>query len=207
MDIRHYFNIEIDKSDKCDKSDKSDKSVKCDKYDKSINVYTDGSAFNNGSKTKIQKGGIGVYFGDNCQNIQHISEKLFGKITNNIAELKACIKAITIIINNSDFDNRKIKIYTDSKYVIDSITKWSINWKKHEWQKYNIRKKKYDPIKNKELIIELYNYYNKYNIEFIYIKAHTNEPINKTSQEYKHWYGNKMADKLAVNASKLFFTN
>ena len=38
------------------------------------------------------------------------------------------------------------------------------------------------------------------NIKFIHVKAHTKEPINKDSQEYFIWYGNYMADKLAVNA-------
>ena len=224
MDIRHYFNtntnketiiykniidiekpkIDIEKS-KIDiekpKIEISKSKRKSKSKNKIYEVYTDGSAFNNGSKTKLQRGGIGIYFGENENNI---SEKLYGKITNNIAELKACIKAITIIISKLEFDNKsKIYIYSDSKYVIDSITKWCYSWEKNNWHRYNNKKKKQEPIKNKDLIVELFNYYKKYNIKIIHVKAHGTEPLDKKSIEYKHYYGNKIADKLAVCASNL----
>jgi ribonuclease HI len=218
MDITHYFNTNTNKEtktninnsklDKCNSKLNKDNSnsnlypneIYIDKS-KLYEVYTDGSAFNNGSKTKLQKGGIGIYFGENENNI---SEKLYGKITNNIAELKACIKAITIIISKLEFDNKsKIYIYSDSKYVIDSITKWCYSWEKNNWHRYNNKKKKQEPIKNKDLIVELFNYYKKYNIKIIHVKAHGTEPLDKKSIEYKHYYGNKIADKLAVCASNL----
>ena len=59
---------------------------------------------------------------------------------------------------------------------------------------------KYLLASNKELIIKLYNYYNEYKIKFIHVKAHTSEP--KDHLLYDIWYGNKMADKLATDASK-----
>ena len=124
------------------------------------------------------------------------------KITNNIAEIKACITAIINITNNKMYNNNTIKIYSDSTYVINSITIWCKNWEKNNWQKYNKKKKQKENIKNKDLIITLYNLYNKYNIIFTHIKAHCIEPLNKKSLEYKLWFGNKIADKLAVKASK-----
>ena len=83
------------------------------------------------------------------------------------------------------------------------MTKWACNWEKNNWQKYDFRKKKNKPILNKELIEELYKLYKSHNIKFNHVKAHKLQPSNKNSIEYKHWYGNKMADKLATNASKL----
>ena len=117
-----------------------------------MNIYTDGATSNNQTK-KLRRGGIGVYFGH--EDERNISMEIKENPTNQRMELTACIKALEIS-NNSD-----INIYTDSKYVIDSITKWSINWKKHEWQKYNIRKKKYVPIKiddkRKEYFVNTFN--------------------------------------------------
>ena len=47
----------------------------------------------------------------------------------------------------------------------------------------------------------LWKYYNKYLIQLIHIKSHQPEPVDKNSYEYKIWYGNDIADKLAVMAS------
>jgi ribonuclease HI len=163
----------------------------------SITIFTDGSSLNNGQKNKYQSGGIGIYIEDTKECI---SEKLIGKITNNIAELKACIKGIQVIMNRENYNNEVIKIYSDSEYVINSMTKWATTWKKNDWKKYDKKKGKVE-IKNKDLIIELYTLYNKYPITFIHTKAHGAKPSMQNTKEYKIWYGNYMADKLAVEAS------
>ena len=65
--------------------------------------------------------------------------------------------------------------------------------------RYNPKKKRKEPVKNKELIKEIKELYDEYNIEIIHTKAHQTEPknIEKTSQEYLEWFGNNEADKLA----------
>ena len=194
MDIRKYFKI-IPNEEKEKEKEVSD-IYKVEKG--SITIFTDGSSLNNGQKHKYQSGGIGVYFEDTKETI---SEKLTGKITNNIAELKACIKGILSLINRDNYNNNTIIIYSDSEYVIKSMTQWASTWKKNDWKKYDKRKKGKVEIKNKDLIIELYTLYNKYPITFIHTKAHGVKPYEEKSNEYKIWYGNYMADKLAVEAS------
>jgi ribonuclease HI len=162
--------------------------------DNMFEAFTDGSTFNNGKKNKIQFGGIGIYF----PNDKHlnISECLYGKITNNIAELKAIIRAIDYFINHNNYSSEKqIYIYSDSEYTINCVIKWSKTWEKNGWKK---RDKK--DVCNKDLIIKLYNYYKKYKIKFIHVKAHTKEP--KDLILHQIWYGNMMADKLATESSK-----
>ena len=66
-----------------------------------------------------------------------------------------------------------------------------------------IKVKNMVPIKNKELVIELYNLYNKYPIRFKHVKSHQRKPLNENSEEYFEWYGNMMADKLAKNSISL----
>ena len=163
--------------------------------DNIIEVFTDGSTFNNGQKNKVKFGGIGVYFNNNIY--PSISESLYGKITNNIAELKAIITAIDYIINLKEYDKNKTKIhiYSDSEYTINCILKWGKSWEQNGWVKKDKKE-----ISNKDLIIKLYNYYNKHKIKFIHVRSHTIEP--KEPILHKIWYGNKMADKLATDSSK-----
>ena len=190
-DIRNYFKVIPNEK-------KKNKELSESFENNSITIFTDGSSLNNGQKNKYQAGGIGIYFEDTKEMI---SEKLTGKITNNIAELKACIKAIKEAIKRTDYNNNTIIIYSDSEYVINSITKWAVTWKKNDWKKYDKKRKGKAEIKNKDLIVELYTLYNTYPITFIHTKAHGKKPCMKNVKEYKVWYGNYIADKLAVEAS------
>ena len=191
MDIRNYF-----KSSKENDNEKNqlNQLVKFEKSLKVYEVFTDGSSLNNGSKFKLQFGGIGVFF--NRNEFSPICEPLTGKVTNNIAELKACIRAIEFLISQKDFNNNHIHIYTDSEYTINCILKWGRKWEQNGW----INSKKQE-ISNKDLIVKLYNYNKKYKLKFIHVKAHQPEPKNKESLEHKIWYGNFVADKLAQTAS------
>lgn len=162
-------------------------------------VFTDGSSFNNGSRTKKHYGGIGIYVNDIDETI---SESLNGAITNNIAELKACIRAILIVTDKTEFEkltnkinNKNIVIYTDSQYVINCITKWYKSWVKNDWKKYNFRTKKTQDVKNRDLIEILYSLSKKFNIQLRYSKAHGIEPdVPKNTLKYVLWYGNNIAD-------------
>jgi len=160
-----------------------------------IVVYTDGSCLYNQNKIN-KKGGYGVFFKDN--DPRNVSIKLTGdKITNQVAELSACIHAIEIIQSTEDLKKKKILIKTDSMYCINSMIIWCNNWKKNNWKKSNG-----DIIENLELMKKLYEYSVKYNIQYQHIRAHKKEP-NKNDVNYNDWYGNMMADKLATDASIL----
>ena len=155
-----------------------------------IIIYTDGACSNNQHK-HIRTGGYGIFFGDNDPRNKSI--KLTGdKITNQVAELTACIKAIEIIKEENIIGNIIIK--TDSMYTINCVNTWFDGWKKRGWKKADGK-----PIENLELIQTLHNYYILYNVKFIHVRAHKNEP-NKDDSSYCDWYGNMMADKLATSA-------
>ena len=84
----------------------------------------------------------------NLQNVKFFSKTLdkSDKITNNVAELLACIEAIKFFLALPKFNQNsdKIILYTDSSYTINSMTNWAHTWRKNNWQKYNVRKKKYN---------------------------------------------------------------
>ena len=208
MDIRKYFNIPIPGNNSNQKDNDSIKTTDNKNEKNVVNeddsnvikhiVFTDGSTFNNGKKTMKQYGGVGVFFSDD--DSRNISKILEGdKITNNVAELTACSMAIDSIINTLGYSIMDIIIiYTDSEYMINSITKWVNSWIKNDW-----KTKSKKPVQNKSLILKIYNLYKKHNISFRHVKAHQPMPNNKYSNTYKIWYGNHMADKFATDASQL----
>lgn len=167
---------------------------------KTFYVYTDGSTFNNHLKEEKRFGGVGVYFPDeNLNNISLILKNC--KVSNNVAELTAIKLAIETIIKSDFVFNDIINIYTDSKYSIDCFEKYCKSWQKNNWKKGN-KDRSNGTIKNLDLIKNIWNYYNKYKIIFKHVNSHQPQPEDKTSKEYQIWFGNFMADKLAVNASK-----
>lgn len=160
-----------------------------------IKIFTDGSSLNNNTKNN-RSGGIGVFFG--IDDPRNISKKLkTKKITNQIAELLACYEGLITLITTQNLDNKKIYVYTDSKYLIDSITKYADEWEKNGWKRQKNKK-----IMNLDLIKKIYYLYQNLSIKFKHINSHQKEPKDKKSKEYKLWFGNMMADKLATDASK-----
>ena len=145
-----------------------------------INIYTDGSCAFNGMKGATC--GIGIYFCETNRNkINNISELLLiDNPTNNYAELFAIDKAIKIVIDK-DLMDKKINLYTDSKYSIDCVTKWYEGWVKND--------KLLRP--NIDIIKSIYDNVQKLNIDFHHVFAHTNK-------NDIHSIGNSRADSLAT---------
>jgi ribonuclease HI len=163
-----------------------------------IEIFTDGSSLNNQQSTNRQ-GGIGVYFGeDDCRNISKgfIDSKHL-KVTNQVAELFAAVEAIKKLLETTMITNNKVIIYTDSMYLINSITKWAKKWEKNNWKKADNK-----PVENLSLIKKLYFYSNNINVEYKHVNSHKPKPKNETSEEYKLWHGNNKADELATTAAK-----
>jgi len=164
---------------------------------KSIIIFTDGAVPNN-QHAGNRKGGSGVFFGiDDTRNISFgIKETSSNKVTNQVCELTACIMGLETLVSTEKIGKKEIIIYTDSMYIINSITEWAKNWEKNNWKKADNKL-----IQNDILIKKLY--YMSKNLKVIYkhVKAHT-KPPNPDSDEYFVWFGNYMADKLAVEATK-----
>ena len=93
--------------------------------------------------------------------------------TNNRMELKAVIEALKEIEINS-----QISLFSDSKYVIDGVTKWINNWKINDWKTSNKKE-----IKNLDLWMDLDKLTSKFKITWNWVKAHsTNEYNNKVDR-------------------------
>jgi len=127
-----------------------------------IIIYTDGSCLNNPGN-----GGWAAII-SNDGKIKKISGSV-KDTTNNKMELMAPIKALQKIKKN-----QQIKIYTDSQYVRLGITNWIHKWIKNNWQT-----SKKEPVKNKELWIELYELTNSYEVQWNWVKAHSGNILNE----------------------------
>lgn len=165
---------------------------------KTIEIFTDGSTLNNYSSKGDRKGGVGVFFGD--KDIRNISKPLKEtgrfKVTNNVAEIIACIDAIQTILSTQKIIGKQIIIYTDSNYVKKSMSQWGSIWEKNNWKKANGKM-----VDNLNLIKKLYYLSKNIGVIFRHCNSHQKEP-SKDSKEYHIWYGNNQADKLAVNGAK-----
>jgi ribonuclease HI len=127
-----------------------------------IKIYTDGSCLHNPGN-----GGWAAII-----NINNEVKKISGSVkdtTNNKMELMAPIKALQTIE-----EKQPIEIYTDSQYVRLGITDWV-----HKWIKNNWLTSKKEPVKNKELWIQLYDLNKSHEIKWIWVKAHAGNILNE----------------------------
>ena len=133
-----------------------------------VTVYTDGGASGNPGP-----GGYGMVM----LSGQHRKEINggFRLTTNNRMELLAVIIALETL----KFDGTDVTIYSDSKYVVDAVTKgWVFNW-----EKKNFAKKK-----NPDLWKRFLKIYPKHSVKFVWVKGHAGNELNEA------------ADRLAVSA-------
>lgn len=163
---------------------------------KNVIVFTDGSTLNNQTKGN-RKGGVGVFFPEYSDfNISYpLRETKDFKVTNNVAELLGVIMAIECILGNIKLGKKKILLYTDSMYVINIVNTWGKTWEKNSWRKSNNK-----PVDNIDLVKKVYYYSHNLPIKYQHSRGHTKEPP-KSDPNYSIWYGNMMADLLAVQGS------
>ena len=92
-----------------------------------------------------------------------------GLTTNNRMELMGAISALEALKKPA-----KIKLYTDSVYVKDGITKWLKGWKAKGWLTADKK-----PVKNVELWQRLEAAAHIHQIEWLWVKGHSGHPENE----------------------------
>lgn len=132
-----------------------------------IEIYTDGAC--SGKPGAGGWGAVLLYKGH--------KKELSGQenpTTNNRMEMKAVIEALKAMKKEESL----ITIYTDSKYVMDGITKWIFSWKKNNWKGSDKK-----PVKNIDLWQELDSEVLKHKIEWIWVKGHNGNHYNEIADE------------------------
>lgn len=95
--------------------------------------------------------------------------------TNNRMELMAAIVALETLTRQC-----KVRLHTDSKYVLQGITEWLPGWKQRGWKTASKQ-----PVKNDDLWRRLDEAVTRHHIEWVWVKGHAGHE------------GNERADQLA----------
>ena len=128
-----------------------------------VNIYTDGS-----SRGNPGPGGYGVIL--EFQGKRKELSQGFRRTTNNRMELLAVIVGLEHLTTNKYI----VCIHSDSKYVIDSITKGWV----FAWQKKNFKGKK-----NEDLWLRYLAIHAKFQLQFNWVKGHAGHPENERCDE------------------------
>jgi ribonuclease HI len=130
-----------------------------------IEIFTDGSARGNPGP-----GGYGAIL-----RFQGKVKELnggFRRTTNNRMELLAVIIALESLKTNK----LPIRVFSDSKYVVDAITK---RWV-HGWRTKGFKGKKN---KDKDLWLRFLELEKQFHLEFIWVRGHNGHPENERCDE------------------------
>ena len=131
-----------------------------------IEAFTDGACRGNPGP-----GGWGVLLRYNNHE-----KRLYGaeaETTNNRMELMAVIQALESLKRDC-----KVKLTSDSQYVLKGITEWMENWKKRNWK--TAAKK---PVKNVDLWQRLDQARQIHDIEWHWVKGHSGHIENEIADE------------------------
>lgn len=93
--------------------------------------------------------------------------------TNNRMELMAAIEALNALKRSS-----KVRLHTDSKYVMDGVTKWVHGWKKNGWKTADKK-----PVKNEDLWRKLDEANARHEVTWKWVKGHSDNEMNNRADE------------------------
>jgi|TARA_B100001971_G_scaffold15955_1_gene12483 ribonuclease HI len=138
-----------------------------------IKIYTDGACVGNPGPG----GWAAIVLFENKKKELFGGEKL---TTNNRMELTAAIKALEYCAREEkkQLSLKDVKIFTDSVYVKEGITVWINNWKKNNWKTADKKN-----VKNVDLWKKLKSLTNSNQVEWYWIKSHSENPMNDLADE------------------------
>lgn len=141
---------------------------------KKVDIYTDGACSGNPGP-----GGYGALL--RYADAEKRISGGFKKTTNNRMEIYAAIAGLEALKTECD-----VTLYSDSKYLVDAITKgWVTKWKKNGWMR-----NKTSPALNRDLWERLLIQLERHKVTFVWVKGHADNE------------GNQICDLLATTAIK-----
>jgi ribonuclease HI len=140
---------------------------------KRVDIFTDGACSGNPGP-----GGYGVIL--KSGNARKEISAGYKNTTNNRMELMAVIAGLSALNAKCN-----VTVYSDSKYIVDAISKgWARRWKKNNWYR-----NKTDKAMNPDLWQELLLLIEQHQVKFVWVKGHAGHEENER------------CDQLAVDAA------
>lgn len=133
---------------------------------KTVDIFTDGACSGNPGP-----GGWGAIL-----RYGAVEKELYGgepDTTNNRMELMAAIQALESLKRPVT-----VRLYTDSEYVKNGITKWIHGWKAKGWKTADRK-----PVKNMDLWQRLETAKQPHAVEFHWVRGHDGHPENERADE------------------------
>lgn len=89
--------------------------------------------------------------------------------TNNRMELQGAIEALRVLA-----EPYQVRLFTDSQYVRDGITRWLPNWERRGW-----KTKRKHSVLNQDLWKELSRLTKQRNVDWQWVRGHNGDPLNE----------------------------
>jgi ribonuclease HI len=131
-----------------------------------VEIYTDGACRGNPGP-----GGWGALL-----RFKDKEKSLYGAealTTNNRMELTAAIMALEALKRGC-----KVRLTTDSQYVMKGITEWLVNWRRRGWKTADKK-----PVKNADLWQRLDTACQRHQIEWAWVRGHNGHAENELADE------------------------
>ena len=130
---------------------------------KEVTIYTDGACTGNPGAGGY--GAVIIY----KENRKEISGG-FRLTTNNRMEMMAAIAALQTLKMKCT-----VTLHSDSKYIVDAVTKgWAKRWQANNW-----KRNKKEKAKNPDLWQKLLDLCNQHQVDFVWVKGHAGIPENE----------------------------
>jgi ribonuclease HI len=136
--------------------------MKMEKEKPFVEIFTDGACSGNPGA-----GGFGVIL--RCEDREKEISGCEPMTTNNRMELTAVIKALEALKNPC-----RVKLVTDSNYVVQGMTSWIFQWMRNNWK--NSQKKQ---VLNRDLWEKLLSLSHLHDIRWEWIKGHNEHAENE----------------------------
>ena len=127
-----------------------------------VEIFTDGACSGNPGA-----GGFGVIL--RCEDREKEISGCEPMTTNNRMELTAAIKALEALKKPC-----RVKLVTDSNYVVQGMTSWIFQWMRNNWK--NSQKKQ---VLNRDLWEKLFSLSHLHDIRWEWIKGHNEHAENE----------------------------
>jgi len=127
-----------------------------------VEIFTDGACSGNPGP-----GGWGAVL-----RFRDVERELSGfepGTTNNRMELMAAIVALETLKRPC-----RVRLHTDSRYVMDGITRWLPDWKRRQWRTADKK-----PVKNVDLWQRLEAALERHDVHWLWVRGHAGHPENE----------------------------